>query len=218
MTTKGKGPHSLEPIGGGHVQRRRRLESSAFIESRGTIQDPACEVRTRHAKRGEKGCLPRDKTEHIWRMCRIDKERRPCAHRVETRPPLRVFVVPVRPYAVKVHLPPARPERTPLLRIDVDNRAHHVSAVFGAPAAAAEVCDARRARVAPARAREDRGGVDVAVVEEVACRFCVGEVRRCCIYASYLVWLSASGVDKRDERTAAHVPYTGSCRRPEAPW
>ena len=51
MTTEGKGPHPLEPIGGGHVQRRRRLESSAFVESRGSIQVPACEARTRHAKR-----------------------------------------------------------------------------------------------------------------------------------------------------------------------
>ena len=217
MTTKRKGPHPLKPIGGGHVQRRRRLESSAFVESRGSIQVPACEARTRHAKRGgEKGCLPRDETENIRRMCCIDKERCPCAHRVETRPPLRVFVVPVWPYSVEVHLPPARPERTPLLRIDVDNRAHHVPAVFGAPAAAAKVRDARRARVAPARAREDRGGVNVAVVEEVAGRFCVGEVRRCCVYASYLVRSSASGVDKgemKGQQRTCHMPGLAAARK-----
>ena len=103
-------------------------------------------------------------------MSRVSEERGPCAQRVETRPPLGVFVVSVRPYAVEVHLPPARPKRTPLLRIDVDDRAHHVSVVFSTPATAAEARDAGRARVAQARAREDRGGVDIGVVEEEAGR------------------------------------------------
>jgi hypothetical protein len=43
--------------------------------------------------------------------------------------------------------------------------------VFSAPAAAAEASDAWWARVAQARARENRGGVDIGVVEEEAGRF-----------------------------------------------
>ena len=101
----------------------------------------------------------------------IDEERGPCAQRVETRPPLGIFVVPIRPYSVKVHLPPARPGRAPFFRIDINNCAHHVPAVLSAPAAAAEARNARRARVAAPRRGEDRGGVDVGVVEEEARRF-----------------------------------------------
>ena len=75
------------------------------------------------------------------------------AHR-DKRPPLGIFVIPVRPYSVEVHLPP---ERAPLLLIDVSSRAHHVNAL----AAAAQTRDAGRARVAAPRRGEDRGEVDV---------------------------------------------------------
>src|SRR6266853_605014 len=116
----------------------------------------------------------------------ICEERGPCAQRIEPRPPLGVVVVPVWPYAVEVHLPPACPERTPFLRIDVDDGAHHVTVVLGAPPAAADARDAGRARVAAARAEEDRGGVDVHVVEKEARRFRGGEGRGGSVHAGYL--------------------------------
>jgi hypothetical protein len=95
-------------------------------------------------------------------------------------------VVPVWPNAVEVHFPPARPERAPLVRIDVDDGAHHIAAVLGAPPTAAEMRDAGRARVAPARVEEDRDRVDVRVVEQEAGRFGVGEERWRCVHAGYL--------------------------------
>src|SRR6266849_6091500 len=101
----------------------------------------------------------------------IDEERRTLTQRVKTSPPIGIFVVPVWPYSVEVHLPPARPERTPLFRIDIDDCAHHVSVIFRVPAATAEACDAWRTRFAPTCTGEDRGGVDVGVVEEEACRW-----------------------------------------------
>ena len=119
-------------------------------------------------------------------MSGIREESGTCAERVEPRPLLGVVVVPVWPNAVEVHFPPARPERAPLVRIDVDDGAHHIAAVLGAPSAAAEVRDAGRARVAPARVEEDRDRVDVRVVEEEAGRFGVGEGRRRCVHAGYL--------------------------------
>lgn len=100
----------------------------------------------------------------------IDEEGGTLTQRIKTSPPIGIFVVPVRPYSVEVHLPPARPEPTPLFRIDVNDCAHHVSVIFRAPAAVAEACDAGRARVAPTCGGEDRGRVDVGVVEEVAGR------------------------------------------------
>ena len=87
-----------------------------------------------------------------------------------TAPLLGIFAVSVRPYSVEVHLQPAQPERAPLLRININNRAHHVSAVLSAPAATARARDAGQARVAAPRG-EDRGGVDVGVVEEEAGQF-----------------------------------------------
>ena len=85
------------------------------------------------------------------------------AHR-DKRPPLGIFVIPVRPYSVEVHLPP---ERAPLLLIDVSSRAHHVNAL----AAAAQARDAGRARVAAPRRGEDRGEVDVGRGEGEAGQF-----------------------------------------------
>jgi hypothetical protein len=116
----------------------------------------------------------------------IREESGTCAERVEPCPLLGVAVVPVWPNAVEVHFPPACPERAPLVRIDVDNGAHHITAVLGVPSAVAEVRDAGRARVAPARVEEDGDWVDVRVVEEEASRFGVGEERRRCVHASYL--------------------------------
>lgn len=100
----------------------------------------------------------------------IDEERGTLTQRIKTSPPIGIFVVSVGPYSVEVHLPPARPERTPFFRIDINDRAHHVSIILCAPASAADACDAGRTRVAPSRAGEYRGGVDVGVVEEEACR------------------------------------------------
>ena len=88
----------------------------------------------------------------------IDEERGPCAAAgVETRPPLGVFMVPVQPYSVEVYLPLARPKRAPFLRTDINNRAHHVSAVPSALATAAQARDAGRAHIAAPRGGEDRG-------------------------------------------------------------
>jgi hypothetical protein len=103
-------------------------------------------------------------------MRRIDEERGTLTQRIKTGPPIGIFVVPVWPYSFEVHLPPARPERTPLFRIDVDDCAHHVSGISRIPAATAEACDAGPARVAPTCAGENRGWVDVGVVEEEARR------------------------------------------------
>jgi len=83
------------------------------------------------------------------------------AQGVEPRPPLSVVVVSVERDAVEVHLPPACPKRTPLLRVDVDDRAYHVAAILGAPPATAEARHAGTAGVAAARAEEDRGRVDI---------------------------------------------------------
>jgi len=117
----------------------------------------------------------------------IREERRTCAQRVEPRPPLGILVVPVWPYAIEVHLPSALPQGTPLIRIDVDDRAHHVAVVLGAPAAAADTRDARgTTRVGLAGAEEDRDGVDVRVVEEETCRVREGEGRRRGVHAGYL--------------------------------
>jgi hypothetical protein len=139
-------------------------------------------------------------------MRSVDEERGTCAQRIDSSPSLGVIVVPIEPYAIEVHLPPACPERAPFLRINVDDGAQHVAAVLGAPAAAAEARDAGPASVAAARAEEDRDGVDVRVVEEEAGRLCVGEERRGGVHARYLVdgrewkgrkgtgWVSAAGV------------------------
>ena len=117
----------------------------------------------------------------------IHEERRTCAQRVEPRPPLGVLVVPVWPNAIEVHLPTALPQGTPLFRIDVDDRAHHVAVVLGAPAAAADGRYApETARVGLASAEEDRDGVDVGVVEEETCRFREGEGRGRGVHAGYL--------------------------------
>lgn len=103
-------------------------------------------------------------------MRRVDEEHGTLTQRIKTSPPIGIFVEPIWPYPFEVHLPPARPERTPFFRIDVDDGAHHVSAVSRIPAATAEACDAGSARVAPTCAGDDRGRVNVGVVEEEAGR------------------------------------------------
>jgi hypothetical protein len=135
----------------------------------------------------KKCVLPCNEPQYLGRMRSVDEERSTCAQRIEPSPPLSVIVVPIEPNAIEVHLPPARPERAPFLRINVDDGAQHVAVVLGAPAAAAEARDAGRAGVAAARAEEDRDGVDVRVVEEEAGWLCVGEERRGGVHARYLV-------------------------------
>jgi hypothetical protein len=115
--------------------------------------------------------LPRDKTQYLVRICGICEESGTCAKRVEPCPPFGVVVVPIGPNAVEVHFPPACPERAPFVRVDVDDGAHHIAAVLSSPSAAAEMGDAGRARVTAASVEEDRGRVDVCVVEEEAGRF-----------------------------------------------
>ena len=116
----------------------------------------------------------------------VREERCTCAQRVEPRPPLGIVVVPVRLYAVEVHLPSARPQGTPFFWVDVNDRAHHVTVVLGAPATTAKPRDAGGTRVAPARAEEGRDGVDVRVIEEKPCRFREGEGRWRSVHAGYL--------------------------------
>jgi hypothetical protein len=74
----------------------------------------------------------------------------------------------VQAYAVKIHLPPARPQSAPLLRVNIHNGAQHVATVLGAPPAFAKVGHAGCASVAATRTGEYGRGVDVLVVQQVA--------------------------------------------------
>jgi hypothetical protein len=84
-------------------------------------------------------------------------------------------VVLVQAYAIKIHLPPSRPQGAPFLRVYINDGAQHVATVLGAPATLAKVGDAGCASVAATCTGEYGRGVDVLVVQQVAGRMRGGE-------------------------------------------
>ena len=170
-------PLPSERSGGNNEDDLFNLVCSSSAEGLSWLQPPhgdriIMSHRCRDKKRkGRRGTVPRDQAEHLGSTCRLYKECCPRAQRVEPRPPLRVVMIPVWGDAIEIHLPTARPQRSPLLRVYIGDCAHHVSAVLCAPATTTGAGDAGYACVAAACGAENGGGVDVRVVQEVSRRF-----------------------------------------------